>query len=83
MRVASQIDPDEHAAAAALLDLASYTEYLCDNLHGVDTSAPTTQALHKVQRVLKPVVEFYYGDESPLIWTPPDYKFQPKKGIPK
>jgi hypothetical protein len=64
--------------AEALLDLASNIEHLCYNLDGMDTPAPTIQALHKVQRVLKPTIEWYYGDESPLVWDPPSMKFQPK-----
>ena len=79
MRLDSRIGTDEHAAAEALLDLADNIERLCYSLKGQDTPAPTIQALHKVQRVLKPVVEFYYGDESSLVWTPPTGRFQKAK----
>jgi len=79
VRLDSRIETSEHAAAEALLDLASHIETLCYSLHGVDTSDPTTQALHKVQRVLKPIVEFYYAAEGGLVWDPPSTRFQKAK----
>jgi hypothetical protein len=79
MRLDSRVESSEHAAAEALLALAENIELLCYNLDGADTPAPTIQALHKVQRALKPIVEFYYGDESSLVWDPPSHKFQKAK----
>jgi hypothetical protein len=77
-RIVLQVEPRECSAANAVRTLAESVEELCYGLDALDTPPDTVRALHRAQRVLKPVTEFYFGDESPLVWSPPDYKFKPK-----
>jgi hypothetical protein len=70
------VEPAEREAAAAISKLAESIEEVCYHLDAQDVPPATIKALHRAQRILKPATEFYFGDESPLVWEPPDYKFK-------
>ena len=78
-RLVLQVEPRECAAANAIRALAEGIERLCYAMDAQGIPPDTVKALHRAQRVLKPIVEFYFGGESPLVWSPPDYKFTKAK----
>jgi hypothetical protein len=59
--------------------LAEDIQTLCYQQEAQGIAPATVKALHKAYRVLKPIVEFYLGDNSPLHWSAPDGKFKPKE----
>jgi hypothetical protein len=78
-RLALQVETSEHRAAESVCDLAENIETLCYILDGQGIPETTIRALQKCFRVCKPVVEFYFGEDSPLCWLPPTGRFT-KKG---
>ncbi len=78
-RLTDAIAPVEAQAAGAVKTLAEDIQTLCYYQEAQGVVAATVKAAHKAYRVLKPVVEFYLGDDSPLIWDAPDWKFKPKE----
>jgi len=77
-RLTDGINVLEHRAAVALLKVAEAIEQAC---YYSEQPIPdvTRRALHKTYRVLKPTAAVYYGDNLPLVWDAPDFKFR-KKG---
>jgi hypothetical protein len=76
-RIDEAIEPTvEGAAASAVTALAEDIEQLCYRQEAQGIPAATVKALHKAYRVLKPIVEYYHGDDSPLVWAAPDWRFK-------
>jgi hypothetical protein len=78
-RLALQVETSEHRAAESACDLSEYIETLCYSLDCQGIPEGTVRALHKAYRVLKPITEFYFGDDSPLIWDAPTGRFAKKE----
>jgi hypothetical protein len=78
-RITEAIEPTEALAADAVKALAEDIQTLCYYQETQGVASATIKQLHKAYRVLQPIVEFYVGDESPLIWSAPDWKFKPKE----
>jgi hypothetical protein len=75
-RLALQVETSEHRAAESVCDLAENVETLCHAMDGQGIPETTIRALHKAFRVLRPVTEFYFGEDTPLIWSPPTGRFE-------
>jgi hypothetical protein len=77
-RTEENIEPAEAAATVAICKLAEACEALA-YLHDFQgTPTATKKAVLKAYRVLKSVVEYHMGENSPLIWSAPDYRFTKK-----
>jgi hypothetical protein len=73
------IEPTESAAACAVLELAEKIQDLVHYEEGQAISQVTIKACCKAYRVIRPIVNYYWGPENTVLcWDPPDYKFQPK-----
>jgi hypothetical protein len=69
------VETSEHRAAESVCDLAENIETLCYALDCQGIPDATVRALHKAFRVLRPITEFYFGDDTPLCWHPPTGRF--------
>jgi hypothetical protein len=78
MRITVEIERDEVIAANSALALAGDIETLCYNLDSQGIPPATVKVLHRAYRVLKPICDMYFGEDCPLLWEAPSYKFQPK-----
>lgn len=77
-RIKENVNPLEHKAAAALVKVCEAIEATC--YYGQQQIPVTTErALHRAFRALKPAAIAYYGDNTPLVWDPPSFKFQKKE----
>jgi hypothetical protein len=77
-RLSDGVNGTEHQAAIALLKLAEAIQEVC--YYSEQTvPAATRREFHRIYRILKPVAISYCGENHPLIWDAPDYRFQ-KKG---
>jgi hypothetical protein len=77
-RLAQQVNVLEAQAARALLKVAETIEEAC--YYSEQAIPPgTVRAMHRAYRILKPVAKIYYGDNLPLCWDPPSYRFQKKE----
>lgn len=81
-RIVSELNPGieqrECEAAVALQGLAKFIQDVCYYKDAAGIPPATVKALHRAYRVLKRITEFYFGDNSGLLWNAPDTKFQPK-----
>jgi len=75
-RIEDGIQVSEGLASKAISDLAEEIQELCYMHESQGIPPATVKALHKAYRVLKPVAQFYLGDNSPLHWDAPDYRFR-------
>jgi hypothetical protein len=77
-RIEDGIQVPEGLASKAISELAEEIQELCYMLDAQNVPPATVKVLYRAYRVLKSVTEYYLGDNSPLHWDAPDYRFQPK-----
>jgi hypothetical protein len=74
------VEPTEARAACAVMELADQVQYLCFALGAEGIAPSTVKVLYRAYRKLKPLTEFYFGEDSSLHWSAPDFRFQKAKG---
>lgn len=77
-RLDQQCGPLENIAAARVKELAEEIQELIYYGDGQGIPPVTVCALQKAYRVVKGATIFYRGDDHPLVWEPPDFKFRPR-----
>jgi hypothetical protein len=82
-RLAGDPTVAERSAAWAIRELAGEIQdarYYSVHAYGESCGLPpaTRRALDRTYRVLRTIVQFYFGDDHPLVWDPPSGRFQPK-----
>lgn len=78
-RIEEAIEIQEARVAKVICELAESIEQLCYLQDAQGISPSTVRELHRAYRVLHGATSFYFGQNSPLAWTAPDYKFRPKE----
>lgn len=79
-RLALGPEVPERYAARAISELAESIQDTCYYLDKPGLPPATLKALHRVYRVLKPYLAWFYGDDIRLVWNAPDGRFQ--KAVP-
>lgn len=77
-RLEERIEQHEAAAAKAVSELALALENMCYRLECEDVTPATAKELLRAARVTHEATEFYYGEDSPLVWLPPSPRFKKK-----
>jgi hypothetical protein len=77
-RIEEAIEMEEARAATLTCELAESIEELCYP-DAQTVPAVTVRELHRAYRVLQKVTVFYFGENAPLVWTPPDGRFKAKE----
>jgi hypothetical protein len=78
-RLDESIEVQEAHAATAISKLAESVEQLCYHQEAQGLPPTMVRELHRAYRVLHGATAFYFGENSPLVWTAPDHRFKSKE----